>query len=463
MIKLIICKATIGSIFEKHEYTSDNGLISFKLGSEKAQIVNGGYAEAVKLTADLVADDFIFSLLDTELVDLTDVSYFDVLVEKEGVMLYRGVLSLENMGRDYSDNIITITAYGYEYIMKKIEDAESPTPLFSLGTYLTRFNQYLSQKVHRGSMLLFPSLISANNSYQENILLVPHLMSDADIVDQGMINWTNDVVENFITIDTWSHQEYRYIAWKVLPEWTGSQVKYRMWCRIYIANIYNNVCLEEVDDSYESIGPLYSSVQDALDDMTALKDLMPTYYQNSSWIGTAFNNYFITNGQLRFSGFILPTQPIFKDFTPFAKMLKAYFLMHRLTFRFSGFSFNTNGTLTDPIMEIVKSSVGQNTGNDVTSRVLSMVSTRMTAIDFDLDALDALRGDNKHIKSYILNKYNSLIFGNKQFKITVDDLSSDDIKLLDVITAKEENVRVLELEKDLIADEYNIIAWRVND
>ncbi len=473
MVKVKIYKSTIGSGFEEHVYfTGQNSntqdLLSLKLSSEKAPIINGMWNEAVRATVEFIGDSFLLGLVDSELTTIDDVSYYDMLVYDDDTQIFRGVIPLDSITRKYGSDEITIIAYTYDYLMTKIDKITSPTPLFSLGRYLTSFKQSLSSSFYRGSLISFAELISANNRSVNNVRLYKNPFSSSfysnATVDQGMASTHHTITDDEMNIiDEWWDYEYRLISYRPIPRFINEKIQYIIQRRMIILKIYNNVCVEEVVNTEENLSTVYNTIGNAYSAVEGLRGDFPEYYDDRNWIGSSYTRYTISEYNLYFSGFLLPTNPVFKDGTSFTKMLKAYFLMHNLSFKFHGGDNMANGFMENPILEVVKNNSLSYTNIDVTSRLVDLEKSRLSPMEINFSSLDSLLGDASILKSYLSVWFSDVWSATKQYKLTVDDISHDDIHIFDVILANGINMKVMQLEKNIINDEYKLITWGVEN
>ncbi len=449
MIEVVFYSAVAGTSLETRVYNSDNGLVSVKFSAKKFPLLNEMMQEAQRASIELVADDWLISLFGTHTTYL-DVSYYDIVVNRDGNKIYQGVLPLNTIKYDYSSEQYSLTAYSYEFLLKKLDQEKSITPKFSRDCYLDAFRSLIRSKFKRNELLEYPDYLTSYVQ-QEFMLYNPVSITSNSICDEGLLNTSYNIFDDhYNVIDRCTRREFRSIVWRAIPEFTN-RIRYKIQRTVTVVEIYNQSCVDVIRKDSEILSKLYDSISDALDDVPDLRNDLE-YYEDDSWLNLdEYQELRIINHKLYFNGNICPLYAVFEDNTSYLDMLKSHLLIYNLSVVMT----------EDNKLNIIKNSYPNYTYNDVTDRVTSLTKTRFNPSDIDLSVLDSLKGNASYLKEYLLDKYNDFFSSIIQFDATIDDINNDDIHLNDVININSIQMRVVEVKIDIINDEYNAILWRI--
>jgi hypothetical protein len=454
MVEVIVYSAVWGTDHTQHIYNADNGLINVKLSSQKSAILNDMMNEAQRAIIELVIDDWLFNLQDAHITN-EGISYYDAIVRNDGNEIFHGVIPASNICPDSTSGCITITAYSYEHLFKKLDSSQAYIPIFSNELFLTKFRELIRAKFMRGEILEYPEYLTGYRS--ENVKLYDKFVQESNsLIDEGLLVKTLNVYnENYTeVVDSYDVYEYRSVVWRWVNHFTTS-MKWQLTKTTCVVKIYNKICIEVVVNDGGTLDGIYNSISDAQDAIPGLKSDID-YYDDDTWIGvTSLGGYSIQGHDLYYDGNIYPYKAVYANGTSYLDMLKGHFLIYQLATKMN----------SDCSVSVVHASLSGDTGLNITDRVTDFKGAPFSSPIINLDVLDSLLGDSELLKSYVLERYSSYYSALKQFTATIDDIESDDIKLNDEVIIYDENydktynLRVVEVQPELSNDGYKLTLW----
>ncbi len=447
-----------GTVPDPVDYDLSSGLLSVTPSSQKAAIENSFAQEPDRIDVEILLDDWLKVNIVEGSSIRSGVGSYDIKVFKNGVLDFRGVIALGSINYAFPDETLKLKAYSYSYLLKSEENSSYWDASRTLDLIMSGISSKIANDYDRS-----PSFLDKDIIYNNTLKTDFPIYEIESFYETAVLDRTTEIGFDSYTIPFHSDAyiiRFRRIDWNI----TETSGVYHLSMQRFIADISNQVCIDMAIES-TSIGD-YSSLANAQAAIAGAKADYPEHYTSISWIGrTEYSfleiygttyNVAVNNRTITITGRVFPIKLILKsDERTYLTALKCFMLIHNLTIV---------QRTSDGYIRIVKNNWGTVDHGDLTSKTISCELLRnFNQVLPDFNCLDALYNSPGVLVSLLTEYYTDFINDVFKYKIIIDDLSANSLSLFDKLSINGENLFITELKKNYVKDEYEIVAWRVND
>lgn len=465
---------------------SDRQIITLALSPDKLQSVSTYAREPKRLSFECFRDAWIDEyILSGNYEHIRNISHYEVKCYRDDVLIFTGIIDTSQIKDDGENQPLQVLCYDKIKLFSLFSDI---TQLYSLlsGYSAAYVLGYYKQKIEAAipislpistAAFAVPSIYITGATYATMIPLISWDLSEMNTLppNTGGFSYEWNAYSyvtpkaGYIVYEEANHVIFFLAHLKVIKATSGEyQEQYKARYKAAIVRYFNNICAKTVEITGETEWGAY---QHDVTDAAFLQFFVDNGFAAEVFVGlpssvtlltrTNFQWYYTNNIVTSvFRHQVLPlhlhpglyyTKNEGTELTPCIKVLQAMLMLYNATLVAAASGtvalVNKQPTATDPIAI-------------ADSHIVSFSRSRERAELPDTSILEVLAGDTTILQGMVKDYLLQYAGFRWKANITIDNLNAYALSLHSYIIIRDVHYYIVELGKDYINDEYNVIAWQ---
>ncbi|MDD3535161.1 MAG: hypothetical protein PHC50_03330 [Candidatus Cloacimonetes bacterium] len=460
-------------------------IISLSLSPQRLQSVSNYTREPRRLRFECYLDPWLQDcLLNPQNEHPRYISHYEIKAYQNNTLFFSGIIDTSSLSRDHASELISITAYDKIRLLTIFSDVKhfyaltaGYMPGWILGYFIQKITQTIPISIPYNGALPLPSYnISPSDplvikridyAYMLELPLPPYGRSV-----QVNYDYSYSSPDRGFRHDTLSGSISFCFAHYILLEAPSDHYisLYKARYLGYIIRFFNSVCPlvevfeKETDwfDNEDNIEDFYADFRTFFQNNGVNPDSLTSLLPSAAADGRSYSQSHLMGSWLD----IVCTGNLYPSKLHPGKFYETHLTEHTSSIQaLQAMLMLYNATITANAAGIIylrlKSALPLSTHTIDDADILSMVESRADQELPDTSALDVLAGDTTVLAQEIQNQLIDFYAAKTTCDFTIDNIAKYSINLGDIISVKNSNYHIYEIQTDFQSDEYKVKSWKL--